>query len=150
MKNEYEINSETFAVLAINNNLSKVIENNDEFLVNKAAKKIIDNSCKFFGSSYDGRFEGTKNLIGVSYKSPIIIEESKNIIFFPTSSPRVSDCSWISLNNIINYKNSSGKTNLVFNNGYNLYLDISYSIIENQILRATRLEAVLRKRKIGN
>lgn len=150
MKNEYEINSETLAIISIDRTMSKVIERDNVFFVNISAMNIIDNSCKFFGSSYSGRFEGTKNLTGISYKSPIIIEETKNIIFFPTSSPRIVGCSWISLNNISNYKKNKTKTNLIFSNGYNLEIDISYNIIENQILRAIKLDSILRKRKMGN
>lgn len=147
MKENYEINLSTLAIIPLNNKRCKVIEESNEFIVNETAFSIIDKSCKFFGSSYNGRFEGTKHLTGISYKSPIIIEETRNIIFFPTSSPRIADCSWISLNNILNYKNICGKTILEFNNGYNLKLDISYNIVENQILRATRLDSILRKRK---
>ena len=150
MKREYEINSDTLAVIAIDQSMSKVIEKNDVFYVNVSAMDIIDCSCKFFGSSYSGRFEGTKNLTGISYKSPIIIEETRNIIFFPTASPRINGCTWISLNNILDYSKNDKKTNLKFSNGYNLELDISYNIIENQILRATRLDSILRSRKIGN
>lgn len=150
MKESYEINLSTLAIIPLNNKMCKIIEEKDEFLVNESAFSIIDKSCKFFGSSYSGRFEGTKHLTGISYKSPIIIEETKNIIFFPTSSPRIVDCSWISLNNILTYKNVSGKTMLEFSNGYNLKLDISYNIVENQILRATRLDSILRKRKCSN
>ena len=149
MKNEYEINTSTLAIIAVDNKISKVIEEEEEFFVKEPVMKIIDKSCKFFGSSYFGRFEGTKHLLGISYKSPIIIEESRNIIFFPTASPRIDDCSWISLNNIMSYNKKKNKSNLIFSNGYNLELDISYNILENQILRATRLDSVLRKRKIG-
>lgn len=149
MKENYEINSSTLAVLSVDNKTSRVIEEREEFYVKKSTLSIIDKSCKYFGSSYNGRFEGTKHLTGISYKSPIIIEETKNIIFFPTASPRLTECSWIALNNILDYKNNNGKTLLEFNNGYNLYLNISYNIVENQILRATRLDSMLRKRKIG-
>ena len=65
---------------------------------------IIKRSCEYFGSSYNGRHEGTKKLIGISHKAPIIIEESKNLIYFPTSSPRLLDCVWIGLNNIKDYE----------------------------------------------
>lgn len=149
MKAEYEINSSTLAILGINKNISKVIECDEEFYVEKSAMSIIDHSCKYFGSSYEGRFQGTKHLMGVNYKSPIIIEESKNIIFFPTSSPRTNDCTWIALNKLVDYKKDRKNTKLEFLNGYKLELNISYEILENQILRATRLDSVLRQRKIG-
>ena len=73
----YEINDDTLAILPIGDDKSKVIEKNKSFIVNASPLKIIDKSCKYFGSSYQGRFSGTKSLIGVSYKAPIIIEESK-------------------------------------------------------------------------
>lgn len=149
MKKTYEINSSTCAIIWINNKISKVVEKEDEFFVEKSAMSIIDDSCKFFGSSYMGRFEGTKHLMGINYKSPIIIEETKNIIFFPTSSPRGKECSWISLNNLTDYKRERKCTTLEFINGYQLELCISFESIENQILRATRLDSVLRRRKIG-
>ena len=149
MKKEYEINPSTLAVLGINKNISRVIEEDEEFYVEKSAMSIIDNSCKFFGSSYSGRFEGTKHLTGVHYKSPLIIEETKNIIFFPTASPRIKECSWIALNNLVGYKKNNKTTRLEFNKGYKLEICVSYKILENQILKATRLDSVLRQRKIG-
>lgn len=144
---DYEINDETLAILPIDQERSKIIEKTKTFIVNKTPMKIIDNSCQFFGSSYQGRFLGTKNLIGISHKAPIIIEETKEIIFFPTSSPRLDSCAWISLKNLDNYKRNDSNTSLVFNNGNLLNLDISYGMIDNQVLRAARLESVLRLRK---
>ena len=147
MRESYEINSSTLAVIAVDKRTSKIMEESNEFFVQKPVFEIINASCKFFGSSYVGRFEGTKYLTGISYKSPIIIEESKNIIFFPTASPRSFDCSWIALNQILTYNDLFGKTTIRFNNGSLLNLNISYTIIENQILRATKLDSILRKRK---
>lgn len=145
--NSYEINSETQAIIPIGEDKSKIIEANRTLIVNQTPMKIIDRSCKYFGSSYQGRFMGTKNLIGVSHKAPIIIEETREIIFFPTSSPRLNNCSWLSLKHLQNYKKSNNNSIIVFNGGYLLNLDISYGVLDNQVLRATRLESVLRLRK---
>ena len=99
--NDYEINAQTLAIIPLKEGKSKVIEVNNSFIINKTPIKIIDNSCKFFGSSYEGRFSGTKNLTGITHKSPIIVEESRKMIFFPTKSPRLDSCIWISFNNIL-------------------------------------------------
>lgn len=146
MKN-YEINSETLAIIPIENYKSKIIEKEREFIVDMTPIKIIDNSCQYFGSSYQGRFLGTKSLIGVSHKAPIIIEESREIIFFPTNSPRLYECAWISLKHLSNYKRNDETAKISFNNGNHLELDISYGSLDNQVLRAARLESVLRIRK---
>lgn len=149
MLENYEININTLAIIPLDKNLSRVIEDDNIFLVNKKTTDIIDYSCKYFGSSYIGRHEGTKNLIGINYKSPILIEESREIIFFPTSSPRFDDCYWISLKNLKKYqKDSNNNSKVIFNNELELELNISYGSLQNQVLRATMLESVIRKRKI--
>jgi len=145
--NFYEINTDTLAIISIEKNKSKIIEKFNEFIINKSVMDIIENSCQYFGSSYQGRHKGTKKLIGVSHKSPIIIEESKEMIFFPTSSPKLEKCNWIALKNISDYKRANNESIIVFKNGYNLNLNISYGSLENQIFRATRLDSVLRDRK---
>ena len=147
MLDNYEITKSTLAIIQIDSKRCEVIEDEDEFVINKNSTKIIDDSCKFFGSSLNGRHEGTKNLIGVNYKAPIIIEETNEIIFFPTNSPRISDCTWISLNNLENYKKNNGKTKVCFKNGKEIEVNVSYGSLENQVLRSTRLESILRKRK---
>lgn len=147
MFDTYEISNSTLAVIPINSNQTEVIEKFNHYIINKNCVKIIDDSCKFFGSSLDGRHDGTKNLIGVSYKPPIIVEESSEIIFFPTNSVRNKDCIWISLKNLERFHRDGGKTKIIFKNGVEIDLKVSYETIENQVLRSTRLESVLRNRK---
>ena len=143
---DYEVNIDTLALISLNEK-TKVYEKNRVFIVDKSANQIIEDSCNFFGSSLSGRQKGTSCLIGINYKCPIIIEESRNLIFFPTCSPRLLSCSWISLNNIEDYyKSPTGKVIVKFKTGQKINLSLSYGVIDNQILRSTRLESVLRAR----
>lgn len=142
----YEINTETLALIALKNK-TEIFEENNHFFVDKLANEIMEESCAYFGSSLAGRQKGTEHLIGVSYKAPVIVEESKEMIFFPTSSPRKEDCSWISLQKINKYFRAGDKMVIEFKNGSRVVLDLSFGILDNQVLRATRLESVLRSRK---
>ncbi len=146
---DYEINKNTLIIMNKDKENSRIIENNGEYVVPKETIEVIEHSCEYFGSSYEGRHEGTKNLIGVTHKAPIIIEETNNIIFFPTSSPRLKECTWISLNNILTYKQGrNSKTTIIeFKNGRKIEVKCSVGSINNQILRASRLESVMRSRK---
>ena len=144
--NEYFINSGTCAIVPIGEELSKVIELDNEYIINRSVKDIVNDSCKYFGSSYNGRFDGSKKILKMNYKLPIVIEETKNLIFFPTSSPRFDECTWISLNNVSNYE-KNGKNTIVYFKSRFLELNISYYSLENQIFRATMLDSILRKRK---
>jgi competence protein ComK len=142
----YEINRNTMALIPIDDNHTKIIERNNIFIININIMEIIESSCEYFGSSYVGRKEGTKYLTGITHKSPIIIEESNKLIYFPTESPRLSSCSWIGFNNIKDYINNNGKGTIIFDNNKILDLDISYGSLDNQILRSSKLESILRKR----
>ena len=143
----YEVNSSTLVLIPLNNFETKVIEMDNTFNIKKSVFEIIKESCEYFGSTYLGRHEGTKKLIGISHKAPIIIEESKSIIYFPTTSPRLEKCIWFALNNIKKYYNINGKTEILFNNNKSIKINISYGSFDNQFLKATKLESVLRKRK---
>lgn len=145
MENRYEINSGTLALIPINDKITRVVELENSFLVSCSIHKIVDNSCRIFGSSYNGRSEGTKTLLGCNYKAPIIVSEANSIIFFPTTSPRSEKCCWLSLNHIVDYKKKEQKSVVNFHNKQQLELDISYFVLENQYYKATMLESKLRK-----
>ena len=147
MLDTYEISKSTLAIIPIGCEKCRIVEEDNNYIINRGSTKIVDDSCKFFGSSLQGRHDGTKNLLGINYKAPIIVEESSEIIFFPTNSPRISDCTWISLNNLEDYRKNNGKTRVIFKNGVEIDVDVSYNTIDNQVLRSTRLESILRKRK---
>ena len=142
----YEINAKTLAIIPINKEMCKIIEEEEEFVVELSQLKIIDNSCKFFGSSYEGRLSGTKAITGISHKAPIIIEESRKIIFFPIKSPRLDTCVWISFNNLDTYYQEKENIIIKFFCGKRIELNISYKILDNQVLRSSRIDSILTKR----
>ncbi len=144
---KYEINDKTVALYSMNNK-TRVYEENQNFIVNQPASEIMEDSCSYFGSSLEGRKKGTNSLIGVTYKAPIIVEESRNMIFFPTTSPRLKNCSWLRSNKIKSYYYKNNHLVVEFKNGDKILLNSSYDMINNQVLRATRLESILRDRKL--
>ena len=145
---EYEINSQTLAIVPLDNNNSIVYEETTEYKVNKSSNSIIKDNCEFYGSSYEGRCVGTKILTGIKTKYPIIIEESRNIIFFPTSSTRNKQSTWIALNKIKDIKEYRNNSQVEFKNKEKINLDISVYSLENQIVRATMLKSKLYERKL--
>ena len=145
---DYEINSTTLAIIPLGINISKVYEEEEEYIINKSSNSIIKENCEFYGSSYEGRCTGTKSLTGIKSKCPIIIEESRNIIFFPTSSTRNKQSSWIALNKIKEISKKNFNSEILFKNNNKLDLDISITSLENQIIRATMLKSKLYERKL--
>ncbi len=150
---DYEVNYDTQVILPIEGSKSKVIESDNEYVVNQTVQEVLEHSCEYFGSSYEGRKEGTRKMLGITHKSPIIVEESQKMIFFPTTSPERLDCIWVNLEKIEKYyKVDNKKSAIIFKNGDKLEFDVSFGSLSNQILRATRLKFVLDERtsKKGN
>ena len=147
MDNFYEINQGTLCLLKKDKNKTRVIEVNDEYIINKNINKIINDSCKNFGSSLKGRVEGTYNLTGIRYKAPIILSEYLSIIMVPTGSTRGEKCDWINLKYVENIKPTDNNSCIIsFINGKNIKINSSYFVIQNQLAKATRLDYNLRKK----
>ena len=142
----YEINKDTCAILNFNNEVSQIIETNQEYLLPKKTFEVMEDSCAYYGSSYEGRVKGTKMILGCNYKLPIIVEETNDIIFFPTSGTSSEKCSWISLNHVEKYEAYKGYTKVTFKEGKSIILKMSVNSFEMQLLRATRLQNLLKQR----
>ena len=146
---DYEINSSTLAIIPIGKDCSKVYEEEEEYIINKSSNSIIRDNCIFYGSSYIGRCMGTKSLTGIKSKFPIIIDESRNIIFFPTTSSRTQQSSWICLNKVEKCYKKAKNSSILFKNTHKVDFKISFYSMENQISRATLLKAKILERKLN-
>lgn len=143
---DYEFNDETYAVISEKFGKTKVIEKNNEYHIEKDAYKVMDDGCKYYGSSYKGRLEASKEILNCSYKLPIIVEESSALIFFPIKSSLLDDCCWINLNGIKEIEKVDNKTKITFKNNQEIVFDISKLSLENQIYRSSRLESIIFRR----
>ena len=143
----YEIDLSTLMLIGIDDKSTKVVTTMNDFIINMSCRDIIERSCKYFGSSLKERINVTHRLIKISSKVPIIVEESRNIIFFPLKSCREKNNIWISYNNLEKYYKNDNKTVLLFKNNKNVLLDFSYYIIDNQITRSIMLDYELIKRR---
>lgn len=146
---EYEINEETMAIIPLGYYQTLVKELNNEYVVDKKAYEIMEDSCEYYGSNYKGRLSAAKKILNSSYKIPIVIEESENIIFFPTKSSLLEDCCWINYNYIKKYEKSGKNVKIIFQNNEEIEVDMSKLSLDNQISRSTMLELISRKRKIN-
>lgn len=147
MLNNYEISSDTYAIIAVNDKLTKIIEKENELYIEKSSLEIIKENCIFYGSSFNGRYECSKSIFKSSYKLPIVVEETTPIVFFPISSPKYTNSSWFALQNINHLCKHDSDTSVVFNCGKNILFKTSYVILKNQLLRATQLKCIMYERQ---
>lgn len=143
----YEIDLSTLMLIGIDDSRTLVVTLGKEFIVDECAKKIIDNSCKYFGSTLVERIKATQRVVNIRSKVPIIIENSRNIIFFPLKSCREKSNIWISFNNLVRYEKKDDVTYLYFKENKVQKLDFSYYIIDNQVTRSLLLDYEMNKRR---
>lgn len=145
---KYEISKGTLAIVPNEKNGSLVYEDNYRYVIPQTPFSIMEDSCKYFGSTYEGRKQGAKEILGAEYKVPIVVEDADNLIVFPTTSPLAEDCCWISLKKVHKiYEIDQTHTRIVFDNNQEIIVECSYRSVENQISRASRLDLILRNRK---
>lgn len=144
---KYEISKGTLAIVPNEKENSLVYEDEDRYIVEQTPFEIMESSCRYFGSTYDGRKDSARDILGAEYKVPILVEDTNNLIVFPTTSPLSEDCIWISLKRIKKFERiDSGNTKIIFDNNKEIIVPCSYRTIENQISRASRLALIMKNR----
>ncbi|SDJ43843.1 competence protein ComK [Salimicrobium halophilum] len=155
LKTEYEVNEKTIALLAVEEDgkiRMKVMEEDDFFIVDKSPTKVIDASCKYFGSDLSGRISGTKAITNYTHKSPIVVSGMLKLYYFPTMSPSRVECSWISHNFVRDFFPSETdyrKTMVQFMNNVWEELAVSPGVFSNQLERTAQFRLMYEKRFIS-
>lgn len=141
---DFEVTPFTLAVLSQEVEAGElatyVLDEKQEYIVCTSPTKIIEQACRYYGSSLSGRFEGTREVSEIIYKPPIAIDPASGMFFFPTSSPRLKTCSWIAHSHIktINSKDSDRTTEIVFKNGRSVIIPVSFGSMTNQLRRTAQ------------
>src|SRR5690625_6640228 len=82
--------------------------------------------------SYVGRQEGTFAVSKITHKAPISVSPASGIYFLPTLSPMNPMCGWISHSHIKEMNPTRGGTEIIFNNGRKVIVEVSYGSMLNQ------------------
>ncbi|ALX48682.1 competence protein ComK [Lentibacillus amyloliquefaciens] len=147
----YEITPLTMAVIAIQdengNTATRILEDREEYSIHYAPSKMVDNACKFFGSSLRGRQDGTRDICGITHKAPISIDPTSGMYFFPTTSPSNTKCSWIAHSHIDQVNQGPGRqTEVIFKNQKSIILSVSLGSMLNQVQRTAQYRYLLDNR----
>lgn len=145
----YEINNDTLAILPFSEGKTRVIERNEEYIVDDTPYEVMEHSCEYFGSSLDGRMHGSKSILGSVYKAPVIVEETQKLIFFPTEAVTSEKVGWISYKSIRNVEQFGRKSKILFDNDETLVINCPLFSIKNQMFRCNILESISNNRKIS-
>ncbi len=129
---------------------TRILEKNTDYYVDVLPSKVIDEACKYFGSSLKGRQDGTFSISELTHKVPIAIDPYSGMYYFPTESPLRSTCIWIAHTHVKKIKEATHqRTEVIFTNDKRLIVDISYGSMQNQINRTAQFRYLLDNRING-
>ncbi len=127
--------------------LTVVMESRCTFDALASPTDLVDYSLRYYGSSLRGAGDGARAILGSITKYPVLICEKLDIFWFPSTSPKLSNCVWFALHHIRTYE-AVGKYRTIvrLSNGSTIEIDISFNVFEKRIQRAYRLRYVLDER----
>lgn len=151
INDEYIMTSDTMALVPHLNQYGELwsfaMELNRTILIRKNPKTILNDSCKFFGSSYEGRVDGTKAIMNRGKMYPIAICVPLDMYMFPLVSPNNYTCVWLSyvhIRDIDAYQIHHAK--ITFMNEQQLIVNKSKKLIESKKFRTGELRHQLKVR----
>ncbi|BCU51944.1 competence protein ComK [Staphylococcus auricularis] len=113
-----------------------VLKYNDTPLtVKERTQKIIDRSCRFYGSTYAYKKEDTIRITGITSKPPLLFTPLFPTYFFPTHSDRKQENAWVNIHYIESIKPlKDRKCKITFVDKQTLTLNVSAHSINHQFL----------------
>lgn len=136
----YIINNNT-VYLKVKNEDVYVKEINNEMILNENIIKVLNNSCIYYGSSLKGRILGAKSLIKSKYKLPLIISEKNNLFFINIKDKNGYEY-WLNFQYIKDYIYVDNLLKIFFVSDKSLFINCSWTIFNNQMLKCSRLYVV--------
>lgn len=136
------INEDTYMIIK-KNEILEIVDKDKVINQEISFTKYLNESCKYYGSTYRGRKSASIYLTGYKSKVPIIISESKKILIFPLFSSRNIDNIWIVYHNVYSFKKVKNYVEVTFKNQEKVILLVSYNIFKNQYFKTSNLIAIL-------
>jgi len=98
--------------------------NNEIRRVKQHCKIFLDQLCKRYGSTYEGRRKAACAFLHIRQKAPILI--TKGMMLFPSLSADVYGCVWINYCEIYKIEAAAIQTKIIFQNRSEVIIDMEY------------------------
>lgn len=129
--------------------LTRVLDNDEDFLVNMTPVEILDETLNFYGFDLRGALNGAKKVHGNVKMSPFIVIPSHAVCLFPTKSPSRHDCIFINVQHILNTLPRDRSTKIQFISGRSLIIPSRYGQFIQKKDKAEQLQRIIAARNEG-
>jgi len=115
---------------------TEITESTGTFIIEKPIVEVINNSIIATGLDLTGVLETSKWLLGNVQFCPIMVNPIRQIVLFPTHSPKNMKTIWFNPSHICSTSGTSRRTYITFNNGKTTMAPVRLSFF-NTLLNTT-------------
>lgn len=139
----YIINEYTMAILPYYTSdgdlCSIVLDKYRVMRVAKSPKKIVKDSCIFYGSDMNGRMISASAILPSKKMVPIMISVAHKLCMVPLSSPHATKCIWIAYQHVIDIFPSKDQSIILFTNYKKAKVEVTRKTLDTKLDIAARL-----------
>ena len=124
------------------------LQNEEKIAPLSTTLEVLFALCLQYGATYEGRRSATIKILNVKQKVPILL--SKQILLFPTHSPKQKECVWVNYYAIASIERYHHETLILLNDTSKLIVKSSIRSIKEQIKRCFTYDLYLTQQEQSN
>lgn len=121
-----------------------------ENIVEKSPLTVLNESCEYYGSSFEGRLKSAQQILKRQKNLPIMVSITLEYCMIPLGSPLKKDTAWVSFRYIKQIDPKGANSIITFHNGVQLEVNISKDVLEMRLNKAARLISTYQLRQKMN
>lgn len=100
---------------------------------------VLNESCEYYGSSFDGRLKAAQQILEGKKNLPIMVSITLEYCMIPLASPMKKDTAWVSYRHIERIIPKGPNSIIIFSNHIKLEVNITKDVLEDRMNKAARL-----------
>lgn len=118
-----------------NQSLMIHLEHQEQYQENMKCIPFLDQLCRRYGSTYEGRRQAACSFLHIRQKAPIVVNETT--VLFPTLSQEDPMCIWINYCLVKGVEDCLHQTKFIFTDDTEIYVDMDYRSAMKQLRRCS-------------
>lgn len=118
---------------------STLLETFGETQIEESTYCLLNDSCVYYGGSFDGSLESARSILKGQKNLPIMVSIPLKYCMIPLGSPMKKDTAWVAYQHINDIDSNGPNSIIIFHNQVKLEVNISKDVLERRREKAAHL-----------
>ncbi|PMC37331.1 hypothetical protein CJ195_11245 [Bacillus sp. UMB0899] len=124
-----------------------ILETFGEIRVEESPSSVLNESCVYYGGSFDGSLKSARRILKRQKNLPIMVSLPLEYCMIPLGSPMKKDTAWVAAHHIEDVEPNGANSIIIFYNKVKLEVNISSAVLEHRIAKAAHMINTYRLRQ---